>query len=89
MQARIAYAFQQIAPAKVTIAHALVPQHVARLTQPIERGQYRRYREVRLRTVAGVQPIVGIRGETWWTWCKPTFPVAHYRNVRMVARQRV
>ena len=40
MQARIAYAFQQIAPAKVTIAHALVPQHVARLTQPIERGQY-------------------------------------------------
>ena len=36
----------------------LVPQRVARRTQPIEQGQYRRRREAWMRTVAGFQPIV-------------------------------
>ena len=36
-----------------------VPQRVARRTQPIGQGQYRRYREAWMRTVAGFQPIVG------------------------------
>ena len=31
----------------------LVPQRVARRTQPIEQGQYRRRREAWMRTVAG------------------------------------
>ena len=49
------------------------PQHVAQLHATYRTGSVPLLPEARLRTVAGVQPIVGIHGETWWTWCKPTF----------------